>query len=56
MSKSLAVHVHGVLDFLMAVKEKVLMPDLEYSPYLVLFKYSPMKDKIVFIKQIHRCS
>jgi hypothetical protein len=39
----------------MALKEKVLMPDLEYRPYLVLFnysKYSPMKDKIVFNIQI----
>jgi hypothetical protein len=58
LSDSLAVHTHGVLDFLMASKEKVLMPDLEYSPYLVLFKYnqySPIKDKIVFKKQIHCC-
>jgi len=52
-SESLAVHIHGVLDFLMALKEKVLMPDLEYRPNHVLFKYSqysPMKDKSVFKK------
>jgi hypothetical protein len=39
--------------------KKVLMPDLEYRPYHVLFKYSqysPVKDKIVFKKQIHHCS
>lgn len=59
LSESLAVHIHGVLDFLMTLKEKVLMPDLEYRPYHMLFQYSqysPMKDKRVFKKQIHHCS
>ena len=40
LSESLSVHPHGVLDFLMPVKEEVLMPDLEYSPCLMVFKYS----------------
>jgi len=59
LSESLAVHIHGVLDFLMALKEKLLIPDLEYGPNHVLFKYSqysPMKDKRVFKKQTRRCS
>lgn len=59
MSESLEVHIHGVLDFVISLKEKVLMSDLEYGPNHVLFKYSqysPMMDKRVFKKQTHRCS
>jgi hypothetical protein len=57
--KTILSESHGVLDFLMALKEKALIPDLEYSTYLVLFKYnrySPINNKILFKKQTCRRS
>lgn len=51
LNEPLAIHTHGVLDFVAAVKEKLLMPDLEYGPYPLLFRYSlysPVREKSVF--------